>query len=166
MFAAFRVALVLLGLLAACPLSAAGIPKSTAAITSEIKTLLGANGSGDIAAQLAPAIAQAVVSSVDKATQNPSARVDEIVSNIVVGYVRQQDVQQALVNLLVPVYARYLTKEDVEQLIMFYRSPIGRKLASVTPAISIESAKVGQAWAVSLIPGIRQKVAEALKDQK
>ena len=46
MFAAFRVALVLLGLLAACSLSAAGIPKSTEATTSEIKTLLRPTAAG------------------------------------------------------------------------------------------------------------------------
>lgn len=156
-----------MSILVACPFAAArGAPPSTEVTDAEIRTLLHVNGSEDIAAQLAPAIAQAVISTLHRATPGPSTHIDDVVSNVVEGYVREQAVQDSLIDLLVPVYEKHLTKDDVEQLIAFYRSPVGRKLASVTPAISLESAKVGQQWAVSLIPGLQVKLTEALKNQK
>lgn len=51
-----------------------------------------------------------------------------------------------LVELIVPIYARHLTHDDVKQLIGFYDSPVGRKLISTQPAITAESMQVGQQW--------------------
>lgn len=51
-----------------------------------------------------------------------------------------------LIDLLVPIYARHLTREEIEQLIRFYESPIGKRLTAVQPQISQESMLAGQTW--------------------
>lgn len=47
---------------------------------------------------------------------------------------------------IVPIYARYFTAEEVEQLIAFHRSPLGQKVIAATPAIMKECMTVGQEW--------------------
>lgn len=51
-----------------------------------------------------------------------------------------------LVNLIVPLYDKHFSHEDIKNLIQFYESPIGKKLLEVTPLISQESYSVGEIW--------------------
>jgi hypothetical protein len=128
--------------------------------------LLHLNGSEDLAKQLGSAMAQMVIANSRKINPSLSAHAETTIYSVVEDYVREQTRQNILINLLVPVYAKYLTKRDVDQLILFYQSPIGRKLASVTPAISLDSTKVGQQWAESIAPELQAKLVEALKNEK
>ncbi len=52
----------------------------------------------------------------------------------------------ALVDLIVPIYAKYYTQEDVDGLIAFYQTPLGQKVVSTLPQISQESVQAGQVW--------------------
>lgn len=51
-----------------------------------------------------------------------------------------------LIELLFPIYSKYLTHDDTRQLIDFYSSPIGRKLIEVQPMITQESMAAGRQW--------------------
>lgn len=66
-----------------------------------------------------------------------------------------------LVDLISPVYAKYLTAQDLDQIIAFYATPAGKKLSSSQGAITSESMSVGQEWGVRL----GEKVSKKLKDK-
>lgn len=51
-----------------------------------------------------------------------------------------------LVELLVPIYSRHYTQQDVDGLIAFYQTPLGQKVVSQLPQISKESLLAGQQW--------------------
>ena len=51
-----------------------------------------------------------------------------------------------LVDSLVPIYARHLTQQELEQLVAFYSSPLGQHLIDVQPLIAKESMEVGGRW--------------------
>ena len=51
---------------------------------------------------------------------------------------------------IVPIYAKYLTLEEVKAINTFYASPAGKKLAQSTPMITQESVLVGQTWGAKL----------------
>ncbi len=53
---------------------------------------------------------------------------------------------QELVDLTVPIYDKYLTEQDVEGLIEFYNSPVGKKFVSVQGAIMQEAMTAGEQW--------------------
>ena len=63
-----------------------------------------------------------------------------------------------LVEMLAPIYQKHLTLKDLQEIVKFYESPIGKKMAA-QPAITSESMKVGQQWGMN----IAMKVQEALK---
>ena len=44
-----------------------------------------------------------------------------------------------LMDLMVPIYDKYLTKEDVNGLAQFYQTPLGKKMLSVLPQLVIET---------------------------
>jgi len=51
-----------------------------------------------------------------------------------------------IVQLISPVYQKYLTQKDLESIIQFYQTPAGKKFAENTPDIMRESMLVGQQW--------------------
>ena len=51
-----------------------------------------------------------------------------------------------LVDSLVPVYASHFSQADLDQLVRFYESPLGKHLSEVQPLILQESMQVGQTW--------------------
>ena len=69
---------------------------------------------------------------------------------------------KSMIDLVVPIYDRHLTHDDVKGLIVFYQSPLGRKMTSVMPQIAQESMQVGQQWGMQ----IAQRVQKRLEEQK
>lgn len=51
-----------------------------------------------------------------------------------------------LVDRVAVIYDKYLTHEEVRQIIKFYETPVGKKLVSVLPQVTQESMVVGQNW--------------------
>lgn len=56
-----------------------------------------------------------------------------------------------LVDRLVPVYVKHLTIEDMKAAIAFFQSTAGQKILDKTPAITVESMKIGEQLGKELI---------------
>jgi uncharacterized protein len=65
-----------------------------------------------------------------------------------------------LVEMLVPVYSKYMTEEDLKEMIKFYQTPVGQKFAKSTPLIMQESMQIGQQWGMKIGQDITTKVKE------
>lgn len=65
-----------------------------------------------------------------------------------------------LISMLVPVYQRHLTESDLDAIIQFYETPVGKKLAKATPAISEESMQVGQQWGAKIGEIVAKRLEE------
>ncbi len=66
-----------------------------------------------------------------------------------------------LTEMLVPVYQKYMTVDDLKGLIEFYETPLGKKYASNSPMIMQESMQIGQQWGMKL----GQEFAEKMKEK-
>jgi hypothetical protein len=66
-----------------------------------------------------------------------------------------------LVDMLAPVYFKYMTLDEILQITAFYKTPAGKKLAISTPAITQESMQIGQQWGMK----IGQKVEDRLREK-
>lgn len=51
-----------------------------------------------------------------------------------------------VVELTIPIYDKYLTEEDIDGLITFFKSPTGKKFVSVQPQLIKDSMEIGQKW--------------------
>jgi hypothetical protein len=77
---------------------------------------------------------------------------------------RQQININEMLDQMAPIHDKYLTHEEVKELIKFYETPLGRKLVSVTPKISEESTLAGQKWVMGVGQTIEKKLeAEGYK---
>lgn len=65
-----------------------------------------------------------------------------------------------LSRMLVPVYQKYLTLDDLNEMIRFYESPVGKKYAEAVPLISQESAVIGREWGEKIGEDIAKKLQE------
>ena len=98
----------------------------------------------------------------------------QVVKNIIASYKKQMpdvdpkfwddfvnDVKpDDLVNLVVPIYAKYFTDDDIKGMMAFYNSPVGKKLIANLPLITQESMQVGGAWGKQLSDKIMQRLKE------
>jgi hypothetical protein len=133
---------------------------------AEVREMLQANGVWDLGAQIGPVSAQQFSLALRKTNPDLPARADAVIEDVVVSYLRKQAEVDHVPDRLIPIYAKYLTKSDVQRIVEFYHSPAGRKLVSATPGISLESAKVGQEWIQSILPGLRAQLLDRLKYEK
>ncbi|MFZ1805726.1 MAG: DUF2059 domain-containing protein, partial [Cyclobacteriaceae bacterium] len=65
-----------------------------------------------------------------------------------------------LEDLLVPIYQKHMTIEDLKELIKFYETPVGKKFALKTPLIVQESMQVGQQWGMKIGQDFAKKMKE------
>lgn len=112
-----------------------------------IKKLLDLTGSGKMGAQ----VAQSMISSFQESYSN--------VPNEYWESVKKEINADDIVALVIPIYDKYYTEEDIQKLIEFYESPIGKKVISATPLIVQESMSAGKIWGEN----IGKKVMEKLK---
>ncbi len=65
--------------------------------------------------------------------------------------------------LMVHLYDKHYSGDDIEQLQAFFESPVGKKMIAVTPSFSRESFQIGAEWGQLLQPQIDRRVRELLK---
>lgn len=66
-----------------------------------------------------------------------------------------------LVDMLAPVYEKHLTEADLKEIIKFYNTSAGKKIAQKTPAIMQDSMEAGKIWGMK----IGEKVMNKLKEK-
>lgn len=118
-------------------------------IQKNIKELLVLTGSAELGVQ----VAGQLLSSFNKAYPDvPQDFWDEVMKEI-----NTDD----LINLVIPIYKKYYTLEEINQLIVFYKTPLGKKMTAVLPGISSDSMAAGQKWGKE----IAEKVIKKLEDR-
>ena len=65
-----------------------------------------------------------------------------------------------LVELVVPIYVKHLTKEEMEAATAFYRTPEGAAILAKLPLIVQESMMVGQQWGGQLAEDVVKRLQE------
>ena len=65
-----------------------------------------------------------------------------------------------LISTLEPVYKKHLTESDLKDVIKFYKTPAGKKLAQESPSLTQESMQAGQRWGQSIAGKVLQKMKE------
>jgi hypothetical protein len=72
-----------------------------------------------------------------------------------------------LIDVMIPVYQKHLTKGDVDAMIMFYSTPTGQKLLKEMPAITAESMQAAsgiiQKMTAKTLQRVQDEIAQAQK---
>jgi len=65
-----------------------------------------------------------------------------------------------LIDLVVPIYDKYYTRDEIQDLTRFYQSPIGQKTIKVLPKLSAEAIDAGQEWGKMVADRAMRKLRE------
>ena len=86
----------------------------------------------------------------------------EEVNGVISGAMKQKE---GFVDLVIPIYNKYYNEADIEALIKFYQSDIGKKTIEVMPNLIQESMMIGQQWGQKLSPVIQERVMKRFKEK-
>jgi uncharacterized protein len=67
----------------------------------------------------------------------------------------------SLLELIIPIYAKYYSAEDLDQLIAFYGTPLGQKMLQVQGPITQETIAVSTQWGQE----VGEKVVQQLQEE-
>jgi uncharacterized protein len=63
-----------------------------------------------------------------------------------------------MIDAMVPIYQKHLTKSDLDAIIGFYSSPVGQKLLKEQPAMMAEGMQAGQDIMLRKLPDIEERL--------
>jgi len=110
-----------------------------------VKELMQKSGAGNLSVQMMnqmlPAMKQMVPDAPEQFWLDVMAEVDP----------------NEMENMIIPVYQKYLTEEEILAINAFYDTDVGKKLISVQPVILQESMLRGQQWGQALSLKIIEK---------
>ena len=75
-------------------------------------------------------------------------------------FIKEADMSQ-LMDHIIPIYAEQFTDDDIQQMLAFYQTPIGKKMIEKMPIILQQSMQLGGQWGKQL----SEKVLEKLKQK-
>lgn len=122
---------------------------------ARIRELMEVTGAKDLGQQLIEAGMEQFRSSVlDSQPDNPRAK--QFVDAFVVRFQKHFD-SNTLNERVIPIYDKYLTAEDLQGLLDYYRSTLGQRMLKVLPEVTRESQAAGFA--------LGQKAAQETMDE-
>ncbi len=128
-----------------------------------IVKLLEVTGSKNIGLQMGNAINQSLANSLKSSNPEIPNRAFEILAeetnNLMVKGIDD------LMNSIIPLYHKYFTKTEIEELLAFYETPLGKKTIATLPQLMSESMALGQKWGESMIPELVAKVQSRFKEE-
>ena len=110
----------------------------------DIRHLLQITGAGDLAAQTMDAMEKSMRPLITNALPPGDYR-EQLVELFFQKFRAKRDAGQ-LVELIIPVYDKYYSDEEIKALTQFYETPVGRKMLTVLPKVSAESQAAGARW--------------------
>ncbi len=115
------------------------------ASSQSIKQLMQKTGAGDMGLmamnQMVPALKQMIPDAPEKFWQDFMAEFNA------------DDLEE----MIVPIYKKYLSQEEIDAINAFYDTPAGKKLIKVQPLIMQESMAAGQVWGQNVAMDVLKK---------
>ena len=70
----------------------------------------------------------------------------------------KQITEDAFVEMVMPIYDKHYTHPEIQELIAFYQTPVGKKTITVLPLIAQESMEAGQKLGMQIAQNIIEKM--------
>ena len=124
-----------------------------------IKELMSITGSTQLAEIVGKAVFQKMANSVQETNPEIDPRALKIIEEELTSLMREETGEKgSFQQVIYPIYNKYLTLDEIREIIRFYKTPAGKKIISVLPNMMQESMQATQPWANSLMPRLQQRV--------
>jgi hypothetical protein len=120
------------------------------------------------AANIGMMMAEALSADAIKMTKTKQPLVSDSTLNVlhkeIMGFVAEKmTAKGGIMDMVVTIYDKHLTQQDIRDLLAFYETPLGKKIIRVMPQVMQESIHEGEKLAKSFGPEIDQRIRMALK---
>ena len=115
--------------------------------SQKIRELMEISGSGKLGVQ----VIQTMLASYEKTYPDVDKEFWEEVS-------KEFDADQ-LIKMIIPIYDKHFSEKEIDEMVTFYKSSVGKKLVSQLPSILTESMQAGEKWGRE----VGEKVMQRLK---
>jgi hypothetical protein len=130
-----------------------------------IRELLQVTGAATNAVQFSRMFTGQILSVLRSGNPDIPDKAVRIVSEEVNAMVEQELKKESLQQEIYPIYAKHFTLEELNALIAFNKTPIGRKANRVMPALIQESLAAGQKWAEKVEPVISERIRRRFEEE-
>ena len=132
----------------------------------DIEKLLELSGAFESMNALMSNLGVQIASNLARSKPEIPERVLEKVKNEINNIVQKEVNNEGGLTLrLIRIYHKYYTHSEIKEIISFYNSPIGKKLAESTVQITKESELVGASWAESIQPLLLDRLFFVLQQE-
>lgn len=69
------------------------------------------------------------------------------------------------IELTVPIYERNFTEEEIDGMLSFYSTPVGRSVIKKLPKVTQESMVAGRSWGMSVGQKVHDRMVKSLADE-
>lgn len=156
--------LVLLGIF--CTFLAAGAARAAevpAEKRAAIEHLLELTGARAMATQLVDAMTRHFAQTIRQQNPNvPQYVIDAIPEEVSAVFTEGLP---ALTEMLIPIYDKYFTLEELQGLSDFYGTPLGKKTITVMPSLMQESVRIGIRFGEAMGPRIDERLRARFKKE-
>lgn len=142
------------------------VPEALEALTPEKQAAidqfmnLAGSAHNNIGENIAHALIQQITQAIQKANPQMPAQAQPIIEEEVKAVINSKTQGPgSLQQTVYAVYNQYLTLAELQELIAFYQTPLGKKLTSIMPTLLHETALASQKWAQALAPEIKARIS-------
>lgn len=132
----------------------------TPKMEKDIRALLELTDAANISQQFSEMIVSQMTDMVGDLQPEMSAKVLRVMRDEINSVLADQ--LPLFIDQMVPVYARYFTHKEIQQLTKFYKTDAGKKTVAAMPSLMRESMTKGQKWGETLAPVFIERLGKRL----
>lgn len=126
----------------------------------DILTLSKLMGNSSLAEELADSMVSIIIAKEKKRNPNLPKGVESALSQVIYDVIMEHAVE--LDGIMLPVYDKYYTHQEIRDLIEFFKTPTGKKYASVLKPMMLEIMPIAQTWGEKIAPIVFDRVVKEL----
>ncbi|MBF0371164.1 MAG: DUF2059 domain-containing protein [Magnetococcales bacterium] len=157
--------LSVLFLFAATPQAWSGEPL-TESKKNAIKHLIYLTGANKIGLQFADAVNKNLQPMMKKQYPKiPDRAFDIMWEEVRAAFESNMEGESGLISRFIPVYHKYFTEKELNEMISFYNTDTGKKVIKALPVLTQEGIAIGRTWSKEIMPSINQRLKIRMKKE-
>lgn len=129
---------------------------------TDIMALLGVMGALEVGVKIENYVVGQMTDSLKETRPDIPAKMYDVLQKEV--HLTIEDKLDELEALLIPMYHKHFSHKEIQGLLAFYRTDLGKKMVKLTPTMAQESLESGRQWGRIVAPEIKKRVTTKFKE--
>jgi hypothetical protein len=131
-----------------------------------IDEMLEITGALKVGEMMGVAVANQMITALSQKEKNLDPKIVDIIKDEIAKIMHDEFVANRFINeMSYTIYHKYFTTSELKEMVAFYKTPTGAKMASLMPQVSQEGMAAGQKHGQSLGPIIQQRLKDRFEKE-